>query len=90
MLDWVGDCALGDFSGETFDDGGLADTGVTDEDRIIFCPPREDLYDPFNFMVAPNDRIELSGPGELRQVLRIEGEDRTANFFFGIFFFLRS
>ena len=44
--------------GQPLDDGGLADTGLADEDRIVLPAPREDLdHSPYLFVPADH-RIE--------------------------------
>ena len=39
------DVAVGDAPGQTLDDGGLADAGLTDEHRVVLGAPRQDLDD---------------------------------------------
>jgi hypothetical protein len=42
------------------DDGGLADAGLADEDRIVLGAARTDLDDAADLLVAADDRIELA------------------------------
>src|SRR5690606_16177852 len=44
---------------EALDDGGLADTGLTDEHRVVLGPAGEDLHDPLDLLLAPDHRVEL-------------------------------
>ena len=60
--------ARNDATGQAFDDGGLADARLADQHRVVFRAPREDLDRAPDFLVASDDRVELSGPGRRRQV----------------------
>src|SRR3954454_18436033 len=53
---------------ETLDDGGLADAGLADQDRVVLLATREDLHDPLDLGLASDDRIQLSFAGLLREV----------------------
>ena len=57
-----------DLLGEPFDDRGLADAGLADEDRVVLRAPRQHLHDAFDLPVPPDHRIELVLAGELGQV----------------------
>src|SRR5439155_13356133 len=57
-----------DSLGEPFDDRGLADAGIADQDRVVLRPPREHLDHSPNLFVAADDRVELALLGELGQV----------------------
>ncbi len=81
-----GDDALG----EAFDDGGLADAGFADENRIVLRPPRQHLDHTADLGVATDHRVELAlagGSGEvdavllqrLHRVLRVLGGDLLAS-----------
>jgi hypothetical protein len=52
-----------DALGQSFDDGGLADAGFADEDRIVLGTPRQHLHHPADLGVTADDRIELSVAG---------------------------
>src|SRR5262249_41235877 len=52
-------------------DRRLADTRFADEDRVVFRTPREDLDHAPDLLVAPDDRVELSGLGLLGQVASV-------------------
>ena len=67
-LDGLGDIAAGNGLREAFDDGGLADTRLADEHRIVLGAPRQHLHDPLGLALATDDRIELLVAGELREV----------------------
>ena len=42
---------------ESFDDGGLTDTGFSDKNRVVLFAARKDLYDAFYLHFAAYDRI---------------------------------
>ncbi len=65
------DVAGDDAAGEAFDDGGLADSGLTDEDGIIFRAAAEDLDDAANLLIAADDGIELTFARELGEVFGV-------------------
>ncbi len=52
---------LDDPLGERFDDGGLADAGLADEDRVVLGAAGEDLDDALDLLLAADDRVELAG-----------------------------
>jgi hypothetical protein len=64
----LGDVAVDDPVGEAFRDGGLADARLTDQGGVVLRPPRQDLDDPLDLLLAADDRVELAGPGGLGQV----------------------
>ena len=59
---------------ESFDDGGLADAGLADEDRVVLGAAREHLDDAADFLVAADHRIELALPRQLGQVAAVAFE----------------
>ena len=61
----LGHVAVDDPLGQPLDDGGLAHAGLADQHRVVLGPAREHLHHPADFLVAADDRIELSlrGPG---------------------------
>ena len=69
------DVALGDFLGESFDNGGLADAGFTEQHRIVFGAAAEDLDDALDFALAPDHRIHVALAGDLREIAA-EGLER--------------
>jgi hypothetical protein len=60
-----------DALGEPLDNRRLADTGVANEHGVVLCLPRQDLHDAPDLRVAPDDRVELAGPGLLHQVTAV-------------------
>src|SRR5690606_39614182 len=64
----LGDVLGNDALGETLDDGGLADAGLTDEHGVVLGAAREDLHDPLDLPVAADDRVELALAGGLGPV----------------------
>src|SRR5690606_3974029 len=50
------------------DDGGLADAGLADEDRVVLGAPRQDLDDATDLGVAADDRVHLARAGGLGEV----------------------
>ena len=51
--------AVDDLLGEPFDDGGLADAGFADQDGVVLGAAAEHLLHAFDFVFAPDQRIEL-------------------------------
>src|SRR5690606_23139086 len=49
----VGHVAIGDPLREPFDDRGLADAGLADDDGVVLRLAAEDLDDPLDLLVAP-------------------------------------
>jgi hypothetical protein len=68
VLQRLGHVALDDRLGEALDDGSLADAGLSDENRVVLAAAGEDLHDPLHLLLAPDDRVELSVTGGLREV----------------------
>ena len=67
-LQRLGDLAPDDVLGQPFDDGGLADTGLTDQHRVVLGAPGQDLHDPLDLLLATDDGIELAVSRELGEV----------------------
>ncbi len=57
--------------GKSLHDGRLADTGIADEHWIILGAPRENLHAAPNFLVAPDDRVQLPLPRQRDQILAV-------------------
>src|SRR5207302_623225 len=57
-----------DAPAQPFDDRGLADPGLADEDRVVLGATREDLDDAADLVVAADHRVELALMREARQV----------------------
>ena len=54
--------------GNTFNDGALADTGFTNEYRIVLFPATENLYNTLYFRLTTYNRIKFSFSSSLREV----------------------
>ena len=64
----LGHLVGGDALGQPLDDGRLAHAGLADQHRVVLGAPREDLHDPLDLVLAPDDRVELALGGELGEV----------------------
>ena len=53
----LGDVATYDTIGKAFGDGGLTDTRLPDEDRIVLGASREDLQHAADLIVAADDGV---------------------------------
>ena len=71
VLEALGHVAPDDALGEALGDRRLADARLADQDRVVLRPPRQDLHDPPDLVVAADDRIELPGAGLGRQVAAV-------------------
>jgi hypothetical protein len=60
-----------DLLGQAFGNGGLAHTGLADEQRIVLAPPAEDLDGALDLEVAPDQRID---PALASHLVEIGGE----------------
>ena len=68
----LGHVAGRDLLRQALGDGGLADAGLADQAGIVLGPAAEDLDDPVDLLLAPDDRVELvftRHPGEIAAVL---------------------
>ena len=71
VLETLRHIPIGDALGETLGDGRLPDSGLADQDRIVFGAPRQDLDDASDFFVPTDYWIELAfarGVGEIAGV----------------------
>ena len=68
VLEAFGHVGIDDPQGEPFGDGRLAHARLADQHGVVFRPPREDLHDAADFLIAADHRIELSLPRPLDQV----------------------
>ena len=73
-LQSFGDVALDDPVGQALDDGGLAHAGLADQHRVVLGAPRQDLDDPPDLLVAPDDRVQLPVAGRLGEVAPVLGQ----------------
>ena len=67
------DVAVDDALRKSFDDRGLADAGLADEDGVVLRAAREHLHDAPDLVVASDDGVEptvAGGLGEVRAVRR--------------------
>ncbi len=53
---------------QTFDDGGLADTRLADQHRVVLGPAVEDLHATANLLIPADHRVELAFAGHLDQI----------------------
>lgn len=60
--------AVDDSLCQSFGNGRLADTGFTDQDRVVLRPPTENADDPPNLVVTTDDWIVLAVRRKLRHV----------------------
>ena len=59
---------MDDAAGQPLGDGGLADTGVADVQRVVLRPPAQDLDGPFDLLLPSDQRIDLPAGRLLVQV----------------------
>ena len=64
----IGHVAVDDPLSETFDDGGLADTGLAYQHRVVLCTSRQDLDGLFDLVGTADDRVDAPTAGFLGQV----------------------
>src|SRR3954468_683605 len=76
VLQRLGHLALDDGLREALHDGGLADAGLADEDRVVLGAAREHLHDPLDLLGPPDDRVELGVARGLGQVAAELVEDQ--------------
>ncbi len=58
-LERLGHVVGHDALGQALDDGGLAHAGLADEHRVVLGAAAQDLHDPLDLLLAPDDGIEL-------------------------------
>ena len=63
FLQDVGHAALDDTPRQALGDGGFADTGLADQERIVFTASAERLDHALDFHLAPDQRVDLAGLG---------------------------
>ena len=71
VLERAGDVAGDDALREPLGDGGLADAGLADQDRVVLRAAAEHLDDAADLLVAADDRVELALLGALGEVDRV-------------------
>src|SRR6185312_9581699 len=67
----LGHVSVNDASRQSLDNRRFAHARLANQHRIILRPPRQHLDHAPNFLVAPDHRIELAPPCQLRQVFRV-------------------
>ena len=72
----LGDVALDNALRQAFSDRRFADAGLADERGVIFCAPRENLNDAFDFVGATDHGIEFVVARELREIAAVRVERR--------------
>src|SRR5207237_5670564 len=70
VLERIGHVTVHDALRQAFDDRRLADAGLTDQHRIVLRPSRQHLHHATNFLVATDNRLELSFPRTFRKIAR--------------------
>ncbi len=60
VLKVLGDLPVDYLGGDAFGDGGLADTRLAHEDRVVLRAPAKDLKHTPDLLVPPDHRVELS------------------------------
>ena len=68
VLEQLRHLVRGDPRGEALDDGGLADTGLADQDGVVLLAAREDLHHALDLGLAADDGVELALGRHLGQV----------------------
>ena len=71
VLKALGHVTVDDAQRQPLDDRGLADAGLTDENRVVLGPARENLDRAADLFVAADHRIELAFASRLREIARI-------------------
>ncbi len=68
VLEQLRHVGVDDALSQALDHGGLADAGLADQDRVVLGASREDLHDPLDLGLAPDDRVELAVGRQLGEV----------------------
>ena len=64
----IGHFARHNALGQTFNNGGFANAGLADQDRVVFGAPLQHLDGAADFIVAANHRVQLAQAGPLCQI----------------------
>jgi hypothetical protein len=88
VLEELRNVALVDPPRETFGDRCLADAGLPDEQRVVLPPAAKHLDDPFELVLATDQRIDLA---HLRQMVEVDGVsvERTGGLRIAVALFFR-
>ncbi len=68
VLERLGHLAVDDGLRQSLDDGGLADAGLADQNRVVLGAAAQDLHDPLDLFLAPDDGVEFALGGGRGQV----------------------
>ena len=68
VLDGFGHVTGNDCLSEAFDNCGLTDARLADQNGVVLRAAREDLHDALHFSAAANHRVELVFAGSLGEV----------------------
>ena len=74
VLELVGDIAADDALGESFDDGGLAHSGLADQDGVVLGAAAEDLHHAADLVVTADDGVEFALAGRFGEVVGVAFE----------------
>ena len=74
ILEQLGNVARRDPLRHALGDRGLADPGLSDQNRVVLGASGEHLHEASDLLVAANDRVELAGLCELGEVAAVVGE----------------
>ena len=69
--EYVGHVAVDDPLGEPLHDRGLADTGVTDEHRVVLAAPGQYLDGLLDFPLPADHRVDTALPGQVGEVAAV-------------------
>ena len=77
VLEHLRHLARDDLAGQAFGDGGLADAGIADEQRVVLLPAAEDLDRALDLGLAADQRVDLA---VLRLLVEVDaiGVERVA------------
>ncbi len=71
VLQAVGHVPCDYSQGKTLGNGGLSDTGLTDENRVVLCLSGEDPDHVADLAVTADNRIQLSTASQVHQLLAV-------------------
>ncbi|MNP21209.1 hypothetical protein D3C76_1138190 [compost metagenome] len=57
-----------DTLGQAFGNGSFAHPGLTHQQRVVLAPTRQNLRDALDLLLAPDQRVDAPGAGQLVQV----------------------
>ena len=71
VFERLGHAAFVDRERQPLGERGLAHAGLADEHRIVLAPAQQNMNSPLDFVLAPDERIDLSLGGAIGEVYRI-------------------